>query len=124
MDYGYAGKVVLVNPNLPPWDGVQVFPGHCRHRLPHRLVVVSLPRQGRAGGFATVRSQAFFERDRHYPGLCRCDEVGRRLQADITAIKDQAGIRILGPNTIGTANAFAPFTTSFLKCRLKKRPRA
>ena len=122
MDYGYAGKVVLVNPNLPPWDGVQVFPDIAAIDCPIDLVVVSLPRQAVPAALRQCATKRFLNVIVITQGFADADEVGRRLQAEITAIKDQAGIRILGPNTIGTANAFAPFTTSFFEMQAEKTP--
>jgi len=43
------------------------------------------------------------------------DQKGKNLQNEIVEIARQNNIRIVGPNTIGTANAFVDFTLSFAK---------
>ena len=120
--YGYRGEILLVNPNLPPRDGVRVFPDIAAIDRPVDLVVASLPRQAVPGALRECAAKGFLNVIVITQGFADADEVGRQLQAEITAIKDQAGMRILGPNSIGTANGFAPFTASFFELQAEKTP--
>ena len=51
-------------------------------------------------------------------GFGEMDESGARAQAQIQALARQAGIRVMGPNSVGTINPYASFDTSL--GRLKK----
>jgi acetyltransferase len=55
-------------------------------------------------------------------GFADADEEGKALQDRLAQIARQKGIRILGPNTLGSANAFSGFTSSFMPLRRKRAP--
>ncbi len=114
-NFGYQGKIYPVNPfaqdilGLPCYERVGDIPD-----TPD-LAVISVVRDlvpdilhecADAGiGVAVVISDGFAE----------ADSRGRELQEELTDIHRQTGIRILGPNSMGVVNAFAPFTSSFVE---------
>lgn len=104
-DFGFSGRIYPVNPRLSTLDGLEVYPDLAS--LPeapdHVLIVVPSPaipdviRQCGALGvpFATIFSSGFAEGGR---------EQGRALQAEITALARQHGVRFMGPNCNGLIN--------------------
>ena len=50
------------------------------------------------------------------------DDEGHRLHQEIVKAAADSGVRVLGPNTIGSANAFLNFSTSFARNKLEKIP--
>jgi acetyltransferase len=55
-------------------------------------------------------------------GFADADDEGNRLQKEIVSLAKDYGIRILGPNSLGVANAFSGFTSSFLEVSNEKIP--
>jgi acetyltransferase len=47
-------------------------------------------------------------------GFNDADQRGKQMQQEIVELATRAGIRILGPNTLGVINSFSGFTTSFM----------
>ena len=116
-DFGYPGKIHIINPNMPPSDedDYQVYsdlddvPGQVD------LAVVSVARQ-----HVLDALQACARHDIHAAivitqGFADADDEGKRLQEEIVAFGRENDIRIVGPNTIGVSNAFARFTSSFIE---------
>ena len=120
--YGYAGEVVLVNPNLPPQADLLVFPDITSIDIDIDLAIVTVPR----AAVPDVLTQCS---ERNIPnaivisqGFADADEIGRTLQDEIVQIQSQSGMRILGPNTIGVSNGFGSFTSSFFEMAKETEP--
>ena len=121
-DFGYDGRVYIVNPSMERADGSNVFASLADVPEPVDLAVISVERSrvaaalrdcGRKGiGAAIVITQGFAD----------ADEEGARLQDEIVALARKLGIRILGPNTIGVANSLAKFTSSFIELKCDRAP--
>jgi len=113
---GYRGKVYPVNPNYPEilgrkcYPNLKEIPGNVDLAviLTSRNVVPNIVKQCGEVGIkaAIVVGQGFAEAE---------DEEGKRLQKRVVEAARQGGVRILGPNTFGSANAFINFSTAFLK---------
>lgn len=113
---GYQGKVYPVNPNYTEILGqkcyatVKEIPDKVDLAviLTSRSIVPDIVKQcGDKGiGAAIVVGQGFAEAE---------DEEGKRLQQKIIEVAKRSNLRILGPNTFGSANAYNNFITAFLK---------
>ncbi len=109
---GYKGKVYLVNPSYPEVEGIKVYsnvkeiPGEVDLAviITSSKVVPGIVRDCAEKGIkgAVVVADGFAERD----------EEGARLQQEIVYISKQTGIRLLGPNTIGTVNPYSGLITT------------
>ena len=111
---GYEGTIYPVYPQQGEVCGIKVFP--CLKEVPgkidlavistRRMTVPGLVRECVEQGIKaiTITGQGFADAE---------DEEGRRLQDDIVRIARQGEARIVGPNSIGTANPFFNFSTSF-----------
>ena len=123
LGYDYGGRIYPVNPKAKELLGLNVYPSI--KDLPEKvdLAVLSTPRHlvpglirecGEAGvRVVIVVGQGF--RDAK-------DEEGEQLHQEILQVVEETGVRVLGPNTIGSANAFLNFSTSFAKNQLERIP--
>ena len=113
---GYRGKVYPVNPNYS-----EVLSQKCYRNLKEipekvdlaviltsRNVVPDIVKQcgDKKIRAATVVGQGFAEAE---------DEEGKRLQRAVVEAARKGGVRVLGPNTFGSANAYINFSTAFQK---------
>ena len=115
--FGYAGRIFAVNNRHRQVQGVEAFPSI--EEIPARIdlavvvvpaasVVEAVSRCAGAGvGMAIVFASGFAE----------IDARGAALQAELREVSRRTGIRILGPNCLGSfslpTRAFATFSTAF-----------
>jgi len=123
LSHGYSGTIYPINPNareilgvrayarigdigatpdmaiIPVWERSDVpkLVGECVEAGVKAIIVVT---QGFADG----------------------DAEGRALQDRVLRIAGEGGARVLGPNSLGVANAFIGLTTSFLPHKMDKVP--
>ncbi len=112
---GYQGKIYPVNPKYGEIFDMKCYPAVEAIPDPVDLAIIMGPR----GTIPAAVEQCAKKNIRAVvvvgAGFADADEEGKRLQQEIVSIADRSGIRILGPNTVGSANAFANFSTSFAK---------
>ncbi len=123
LSYGYKGRLYPINPNATEILGVKTYSNVAEIKDRIDLAVISTPRSSVPGlvnecADSNVRAivivaQGFSD---------ATDEEGKHLQGELNDIVKTKHVRILGPNTLGTANAFIDFSTSFTKLRMKKHP--
>jgi acetyltransferase len=109
---GYPGKIYPVNPlakeilGLPAYLTLADTPGPPELAiivLPPSLVLKSLEECVARGVRAVIIESA---------GFGEMDEAGARMEKQIARLAKQAGVRIMGPNSVGTMNPYASFDTS------------
>ena len=121
---GYRGRVYPVNPNYTEilgqkcYRNLEEIPGDVDLAviLTSRNVVPNIVKQCGEVGIkaAIVVGQGFAEAE---------DEEGKRLQQRVAEAARKGGVRVLGPNTFGSANAYINFSTAFHKqMDMKKWP--
>ena len=123
VSYGYAGKLYPVNPNAGEILGIKAYADVSEIADPVDLAIVATAREtvpgvlrscaGRGIGCAIVVAQGFND---------AADDEGHALSRQVTDIVRSTGIRVLGPNTFGTANAFINFSSSFARIKLDRNP--
>ncbi|MCU1566768.1 MAG: hypothetical protein JWQ56_1705 [Pseudarthrobacter sp.] len=115
--FGFPGKVYAVNPHRDQVQGVEAYKDIASVPGPVDLAVIVVPassvldaiqRCADAGvGAATIFASGFAE----------TGDAGTPLQDEITRISRESGMRVLGPNCLGTFSApdkaFATFSTAF-----------
>ena len=120
--FGYQGEVYIINARLAADAGRKIYPSLADVPVPVDLAIVSLGRDQVLGALkdcvgAGIRAAIVITQ-----GFADADAEGARLQAEMVALTKAHDLRILGPNTIGVANAFADFTSSFLEVHNEKLP--
>jgi len=121
-DFGYQGDVYVVNPKFPPTGNLKIYPDLDSIKLPVDLAILSVAR-GRVMGVLKdcvanrIKAAVIITQ-----GFADADEEGKKLQQEMTALSQEHGIRILGPNTMGVMNAYHDFTSSFFEVCNEKIP--
>ncbi len=123
LSYGYQGRIYPVNPNASEIMGVKTYPSAKNINAEIDLAVINLPRDLVPGivkecvevGIKqiVIATQGFSDAN---------DEEGKRLQKEINGFIKKDGVRILGPNSLGTANPYINFSSSFIKLNMLKVP--
>jgi acetyltransferase len=112
---GYTGRIYPVNPQARQILGVPVYsalkdipeaPELALIVLPPSLVIAALKECAARGIKAVIIETA---------GFGEMDEEGERAEREIASIAREAGIRVMGPNSIGTINPRANFDASFAR---------
>ncbi|MEW6033253.1 MAG: CoA-binding protein [Chloroflexota bacterium] len=119
---GYQGQVFPVHPALETLLGLKAYPSVDALPAGIDLAVVSTPRNtvpvllekcaARGIKAAVVIAQGFAD----------ADDEGKRLQAEIARVVQQTGLRVMGPNTFGVANAFLNLSTALPPLPLGRSP--
>lgn len=102
--HGYGGRLYPVSQRGGPVQGLPSFASLDALPEPPDCVILSVPAaaalaQVQACGRIGARSGILFS-----SGFAEMGPDGRRAQAHLAQAAAEAGIRLLGPNTIGTAN--------------------
>ena len=121
-NFGYPGKVVVVNPGLPVRDDLRVFPDIASIDIDIDLAVVTVPRATVPDVLVQCSECNILNAIVISQGFADADETGQKLQEKILQIKEKSGMRILGPNTIGVSNGFSSFTSSFFEMAKEIEP--
>lgn len=111
----YKGKIYPVNPKYDEISGLKCYKSISEIEEKVDLVIISLPKDLVLSAFKEcaengARSVVIFS-----AGFGEVDEEGKKLQDEITAIAQQYGVRVLGPNCLGMFNVskgvYATFST-------------
>jgi acyl-CoA synthetase (NDP forming) len=123
LGYGYRGRIYPINPSISEILGVKTYSNIAEIVDNIDLAVVATPRElvpqlvkecaDRNIKAIEIVAQGFLD---------ATDEEGKQLQEEIDRIARASQVRILGPNTFGTANAFINFSSTFIKIKMKKQP--
>ena len=116
LETGYKGELYPVNPKANDILGVKAYSSVGDLPDGIDLAVILTPREivpemVRACGEKGIESVVIIGQG-FADGI---DDEGKRLQEDIVNIAKENGVRVVGPNTIGSANAFFNFTLSFAR---------
>ena len=110
---GYRGALYPVNPNRDQVQGLKAYPSIADTPTPADCAIVALPanlvvqavRDCAARG---VRSAVIFS-----SGFAESGSEGAALQAELSRIVADTGIRVVGPNCLGIFNAAVSFYATF-----------
>ena len=123
LDYGYSGRIYPINPNATEILGVKTYSriGDITGEI--ELAIINLPRSLVPGvvrecvehGVQSIiiETQGFAD---------AIDDRGRQLQREIDKLVRESHVRILGPNSLGTANAFTNFSSAYSKLNMIRMP--
>ena len=123
LGYGYQGKIYPVNPSASEILGVKTYSNITEVSEKIELAVVAtprtlVPRLVKECAESNIKSIVIIAQGFNDAS----DEQGKQLQKEIDSIIHDSQVRIVGPNTFGTANAFLDFSTSFVRIRMERVP--
>ena len=123
LSYGYKGRIYPVNPNATEILGVKTYSRIADIGNEIDLAIINLPRSlvpriikecvEKGIQSIIIVTQGFAD---------ATDEEGKHLQKEIEEFIKKSGVRILGPNSLGIANPFINFSSSFVKLKMAKVP--
>lgn len=123
LSYGYQGKMFPINPSTREILGIKTYASVMDIPEPVDLAIIGTPRNlvpnmlaecnQRGIRSALVFAQGFAD---------SVDQEGKYLHKQMMEVIQTTGIRVIGPNTFGTANAFINFSSSFYKQQLQRWP--
>jgi acyl-CoA synthetase (NDP forming) len=113
----YRGRIYPVNPRARKILGLAAYPDLMNIPEPPQLVIIVLPpglvlpslKKCIARGVKAVIIES--------AGFGEMDEAGARAEAQIQRLATQAGIRVMGPNSVGTINPYTNFDASLGRLR-------
>jgi acetate---CoA ligase (ADP-forming) len=109
---GYKGKVYPVNPHAQQILGFRSYIRLADIPETPELAIIVLPPDLVPGSLAECASCGIKAVVIESAGFGEMDESGARAQAGIVRLAKSAGVRVMGPNSVGTMNPYARFDTS------------
>ncbi len=106
---GYAGNVFLVNPKADTIAGRKTYPTVCDIPEPVDLAVVTVPAAGVLDLIPQLKEKGIGNMLLITSGFGETGEEGKKLEAKLVRAAREAGILILGPNTMGICNPHINF---------------
>ena len=114
---GFAGRIFPINPRESEIQDLPCFASAKEIGEPVDMAVISVPAKHavnaiRDCGEAGVKSAVIFS-----SGFAEVDDAGAAAQAELRAISEETGIRLVGPNCMGmmntTTHAIGTFSSAF-----------
>ncbi len=114
LRYGYKGRIYPINPNTSEICGIKAYSSILEVPETADLALISVGRDRVMPIFercvqAGIRRVIIISQ-----GFADADRRGVELQEQIAVLARENGVRVVGPNTIGTLNNFLHFTTGFV----------
>ncbi len=122
LNYGFSGRLYPVNPLIDRILGIKAYSSVKEIPEVVDLAVIATPRPPVLDIVKECTEKGIKAMVIVAQGFADGDEEGKALQAEIMRIAKAAGARILGPNSLGVANAFNNLNTSFVMSNMEKIP--
>ncbi|MGD9226188.1 MAG: acetate--CoA ligase family protein [Desulfobacterales bacterium] len=106
---GYEGDIFLVNPNADRIAGRKTYQTVCDIPGPVDLAVVTIPAAGVLDLIPQLKEKNIGNMLLITSGFGETGEEGKTLEAELVRAAREAGILILGPNTMGICNPHINF---------------
>lgn len=112
--YKFKGAIYPVNANATDILGLECYPSVSKVPDPVDLAVIVVP----AAQVAEMITQCGKRGIRHVivtsGGFAETGPEGRQKEQELKVIADKAGIRLIGPNCIGTIDTHSPLNSTFI----------
>jgi len=106
---GYEGNIFLVNPKANTIAGRKTYPTVCDIPEPVDLAVVTIPAAGVPDLIPQLKEKSIANMLLITSGFGETGEEGKKLETKLVQAAREAGILILGPNTMGICNPHINF---------------
>ncbi len=114
LRYGYQGTISVVHPSASEIHGHRCYAAIAQVPDVPELAVVSVGRDRVLPVVQDCLLKGIKNLVIISQGFADADLKGRHLQEELVRMCRQAGVRVLGPNTMGILNAFDGFSTAFI----------
>jgi len=109
---GYAGRIYPVNPRARKILGLAAYPNLTGIPQPPELVIIVLPPDRVLPSLEECAARGVKAVIIESAGFGEMNESGARAEARMQRLAGQAGIRVMGPNSVGTINPYTRFDSS------------
>jgi len=121
---GYKGRVLPINPMSPEIQGLKSYASIHDVDGPVDMAIIVVPQEK---GLVEPAVQACIEKGVKAAiilssGFAEIDEAGAQAQGRIAAAAAEAGLRVMGPNCMGTMNANTGMIATFTSGLVDKGP--
>ncbi|MGE5792565.1 MAG: acetate--CoA ligase family protein, partial [Bacteroidota bacterium] len=110
---GYGGALYPVNPGAAEVQGVRAYPSLAAIPGDVEHVIIALPAPAVTDALAQCAAKGVRAVQVFAAGFGEADEAGKAAQAGLVAAARAAGIRLLGPNSLGLFNVPLAFFGTF-----------
>lgn len=114
LEHGYEGGIYPVNPKAEDILGLRVYADLASVPDPVDLAIIVVPAPHVAGALEQTGERGIGAAIVISGGFREVGPEGLSREERLQAIAKQYGIRLLGPNCIGTIDAHAPLNTTFV----------
>jgi acetate---CoA ligase (ADP-forming) len=121
LRYGFKGRMYPVNPAGGGILGMKVYPAVADIPETVDLAVISVGRDRVAAAFEDCIRAGIVRVIIISQGFADADEHGRLLQDQIARRAREAGVRVMGPNTLGVVNNYRHLNTAFVEIPFPER---
>jgi acyl-CoA synthetase (NDP forming) len=123
---GYQGRVLPINPMSPEIQGHKSYPSLDEVEGPVDMAIIVVPQEK---GLVEPAVRACINKGVKAAiilssGFAEIDDPGAEAQARIAAAAEEAGLRVMGPNCMGTMNANTGMIATFTSGLVDKGPEA
>ena len=122
LAYGYRGRIYAVNPRATEILGVKCYARALDLPEVPDLAVITVPREILPQVIADCCERGIRLFTLIPQGLAEADAHGASIQDEFMRIVREHGARVVGPNTLGTVNAFDGFMSSFMPIEKRQPP--
>jgi acetyl-CoA synthetase (ADP-forming) len=112
-DAGYQGKIYPINPNAQTVGGYRAYPSILDVPEEIDLAVISLPSFGVLDAVKDCARKGVKAVVIFASGFKELDDQGAHMEKEIARICNEAGIKIIGPNTIGLMDSYSNLNATF-----------
>jgi len=112
-DAEYQGKIYPVNPNAQTVGEYRAYPSILDVPEEIDLAVISLPSFGVLDAVKDCAKKGVKVVVIFASGFKELDDQGAHMEKEIARICNEAGIKIIGPNTIGLMNSYSNLNSTF-----------
>lgn len=113
LDKGYAGRLFPVNPKYETLAGLRCYPTIGAIPEPVDLAIVAVPAAAVLDALRQCVAKGAAAAVVFSSGFGEMGEAGRAMEAEITALARESGLRVCGPNTLGFMNTFDRVMATF-----------
>jgi acetyltransferase len=112
--YGYAGAIYPVNPAAPEILGIPCYPGILEVPDPVDLAVIVLPAGQVLPAVQDCAKRGVKAITLISGGFKELGPEGEALEKKVLSIVKEAGMRMVGPNCVGTMSLYSGLNTTFI----------
>lgn len=117
--FGYRGTIFPVNPKREQVQGLKCFPSLDALPISPEMVIIAVSARRASEAIQACAQQGVRSVVMMSSGFSETGDAGRQAEQELVAIAQEAGIRLIGPNSQGITNfrdgVVANFSTMFME---------